>query len=184
MKLMFGDCFNLTNLNLSSFNTENVTDMSEMFYRCGALTSLDVTNFNTANVTTMYNMFMGCGSLTSLDVSHFNTANVTNMESMFADCSGLKTLDLSSFNTAKVEYTQNMFRDCAELTTIFAGDEWTMAAVTWGPGMFSNCYKLVGGKGTTYDADHIDETYAHIDEGTANPGYFTRSGDDPYVAPA
>ena len=173
MKLMFGDCFNLTNLNLSSFNTENVTDMSEMFYRCGALTSLDVTNFNTANVTTMYNMFMGCGSLTSLDVSHFNTANVTNMESMFADCSGLKTLDLSSFNTAKVEYTQNMFRDCAELTTIFAGDEWTMAAVTWGPGMFSNCDKLVGGKGTTYDADHIDETYAHIDGGPSNPGYFT-----------
>ena len=173
MKLMFGDCFNLTNLNLSSFNTENVTDMSEMFYRCGALTSLDVTNFNTANVTTMYNMFMGCGSLTSLDVSHFNTANVTKMESMFADCSGLKTLDLSSFNTAKVEYTQNMFRDCAELTTIFAGDEWTMAAVTWGPGMFSNCDKLVGGKGTTYDADHIDETYAHIDGGPSNPGYFT-----------
>ena len=173
MKLMFGDCFNLTNLNLSSFNTENVTDMSEMFYRCGALTSLDVTNFNTANVTTMYNMFMGCGSLTSLDVSHFNTANVTNMESMFADCSGLKTLDLSSFNTAKVEYTQNMFRDCAELTTIFAGDEWTMAAVTWGPGMFSNCYKLVGGKGTTYDADHIDETYAHIDGGPSNPGYLS-----------
>ena len=77
-----------------------------------------------------------------------------------------------------------MFRDCAELTTIFAGDEWTMAAVTWGPGMFSNCYKIVGGKGTTYDADHIDETYAHIDGGTSNPGYFTDKNATPVIAEA
>jgi hypothetical protein len=39
--------------------------------------------------------------------------------------------------------------------------------------MFNCCYNLVGGKGTTYDANHIDKTYAHIDGGPSNPGYFT-----------
>ena len=39
--------------------------------------------------------------------------------------------------------------------------------------MFYNCTSLVGGQGTTYDANHIDKTYAHIDGGPSNPGYFT-----------
>ena len=32
---------------------------------------------------------------------------------------------------------------------------------------------LVDGAGTTYSSAHTDHTYAHIDGGTANPGYFT-----------
>ena len=40
--------------------------------------------------------------------------------------------------------------------------------------MFENCTSLVGGKGTTWNASNpIDKTYAHIDGGTSNPGYFT-----------
>ncbi|MBF4212193.1 BspA family leucine-rich repeat surface protein, partial [Pseudomonas donghuensis] len=67
----------LTNLetikDLKYLNTEQVTDMSNMFYGCSALTSLDVTHFNTANVTNMNYMFYGCSKLTSLDVTKFNT---------------------------------------------------------------------------------------------------------------
>ena len=44
--------------------------------------------------------------------------------------------------------------------------------------MFMNCDKLVGGKGTAYnDANAKDKTYAHIDGGTSNPGYFTKKPD-------
>jgi hypothetical protein len=39
--------------------------------------------------------------------------------------------------------------------------------------MFTGCTNLVGGNGTVYDANHVDHTYAHIDGGTSNPGYFT-----------
>ena len=31
----------------------------------------------------------------------------------------------------------------------------------------------MGGQGTTYNASHVDKTYAHIDGGPSNPGYFT-----------
>ena len=34
---MFSDCKSLTNLNLSNFNTQNVTNMSDMFGYCELL---------------------------------------------------------------------------------------------------------------------------------------------------
>ena len=96
----------LTNLetikDLKYLNTEQVTDMSNMFYGCSALTSLDVTHFNTAKVTNMNYMFYRCSKLTSLDVTKFNTANVTNMSYMFCRCPVLSSLDVTKFNTANV----------------------------------------------------------------------------------
>lgn len=59
----------LTTLNISSFNTGNVTDMRNMFDFDLALPSLDVSNFDTSKVTDMSGMFNGDSYLTSLDVS-------------------------------------------------------------------------------------------------------------------
>ena len=43
--------------------------------------------------------------------------------------------------------------------------------------MFDVCYSLVGGKGTAYSSSNPkDKTYAHIDGGPSNPGYFTGKG--------
>ena len=66
-----------------------------------------------------------------------------------------------------------MFAGGLNLQTIYVGNDWSTAAVTESSDMFTNCYNLVGGQGTTYDANHVDKTYAHIDGGTSNPGYFT-----------
>ena len=173
MFAMFDCCNSLTSLDVSKFNTENVTRMNDMFSDCRSLTSLDVTNFNTAKVTDMCDMFINCSSLTSLDVSNFKTDSVTNMSFMFIECSGLTSLDLSNFNTAKVTDMSKMFAHCSGLKTIYVGEEWSTAAVTSGGDMFYNCTKLIGGRGTTYDENHTDYTYAHIDGGTSNPGYFT-----------
>ena len=50
---LFCGCQSLTNINLSNFNTQNVTDMSYMFSYCKSLTNLNLSNFNTQNVTDM-----------------------------------------------------------------------------------------------------------------------------------
>ena len=176
---MFLGCSGLTSLDLRSFNTSNVTNMGSMFDGCSSLTSLDVSGFNTASVKEMSRMFNSCSSLTTLDVTNFNTANVTSMFYMFKFCSGLTTLDLSNFNTANVTAMFEMFASCSELKTIFAGYEWATNSETDGRLMFYDCPNLVGGAGTVYSADHTDHTYAHIDGGTENPGYFTRSGEAP-----
>ena len=68
-----------------------------------------------------------------------------------------------------------MFYDCSNLTTISVGDNWSTQATSAGNSveMFMGCTKLVGGAGTTYNPNHVNMAYAHIDGGTANPGYFT-----------
>jgi len=174
MRRMFRDCSSLTSIDLSHFNTENVTNMEYMFDGCSGLTILDVSGFNTENVTNMGSMFASCSGLTTLDVTDFNTANVTDISRMFYSCSGLTTLDLSNFNTANAkEDMRHLFMNCFSLKTIYAGSGWTTDATTKGDEMFMNCTSLVGGAGTVYDENHTDHTYAHIDGGTSNPGYFT-----------
>ena len=88
---MFDGCSNLTSLDLSSFDTSQVTTMSSMFSGCSNLTSLDLSNFNTSQVTTMPYMFSECSRLTSLNLSNFDTSQVTNMYRMFSGCSSLTT---------------------------------------------------------------------------------------------
>ena len=43
---MFSHCYKLSELNLSSFNTNNVTNMSYIFYYCKNLSELYLFDFN------------------------------------------------------------------------------------------------------------------------------------------
>ena len=45
--------------------------MSTMFQKCNVLEYLDLSNFNTSNVTDMSWMFFGCNKLKYLNVSNF-----------------------------------------------------------------------------------------------------------------
>ncbi len=141
MIYMFYGCSVLTSLDLSGFNTSNVTNMSSMFYSCRTLTSLDVSGFNTSNVTNMTYMFYGCSVLTSLDVSGFNTSKVTNMSSMFSNCSRLTSLDVSGFNTSNVTNMSYMFGYCSALTSLDVSG-FNTSIVIGISGMFSNCSAL------------------------------------------
>lgn len=115
----FTMCTSLQSLDLSTWDTSNLLNCSEMFNDCNSLTSLDLSNWDTSNVTTMYIMFGGCSSLTILDLSDFDTENVTDMSAMFGGCSSLTTLDLSNFNTTNVTQTMNqMFNNCNSLTSV------------------------------------------------------------------
>ncbi len=170
---MFRGCSGLTSLDVTGFNTQNVTEMDAMFMDCFGLTSLDVKGFKTDNATKMNWMFGGCSGLTSLDVTGFNTNIVTTMGSMFSGCSGLTSLDVTGFKTDNVTNMSHMFKGCSSLKTIYAGDGWSTAKVQDGADMFKSCTSLVGGAGTTYNANYTDHTYARIDGGSSNPGYFT-----------
>ena len=76
--------------------------MIEYFASFNKMTSIDLSAFDTSEVTNMRWMFAGCSSLTSLDVSKFDTSNVTNMSGMFSSCGRLTSLDVSNFDTSKV----------------------------------------------------------------------------------
>ena len=129
---------------------------------------------NTSEVTTMQSMFdssnIGIGDV---DFSNFDTRKVTNMMSMFFNCTNIYSLDLSSFDTQNVTRTGSMFYNCKNLETIYVDDTWTMDKVSGSFMMFDGCTNLKGERGTTYDENHTDAEYAHVDGGTSNPGYFT-----------
>ena len=91
---MFYKSSYVTNIDLSSFNTQNVINMSFMFSVCSNLINIDLSSFNTQNVTNMTGMFGGCSNLTNIDLSSFNTQKVTNMSYMFYECSNLTNIDL------------------------------------------------------------------------------------------
>ena len=118
MRNVFSGCWSLTSLDLSGWNTSNVTSMTNMFRNCYSLTSLDLSGFNTSNVTTMYTMFQGCKSLTTLDLSGWNTSKVTDMYNMFYSCNSLTSLDLSGWDTGCVTSMNYMFYGCKNLKTI------------------------------------------------------------------
>ena len=56
-----------------------------MFYGCSGLKELNLSSFNTNQVTDMSCMFDGCSGLKELNLSSFNTNQVTNMSCMFSD---------------------------------------------------------------------------------------------------
>ena len=172
----------VSTLDISSFNTSKVTSMEGMFWNSKVTTIKGLNKLNTSKVTTMKAMFKST-NLTTLDLSSFNTSNVTDMEGMFNPCTSLTTLDLSTFNTSKVTNMSYMFNGSTSLNTIYVSDKFVTTAVTSSTSMFGNMPKLVGGNGTKYNSSYVDKTYAHIDGGTSNPGYFTDIADKDIPAP-
>ena len=157
---------------LKNFDTSKVTNMAEMFSSSQAII-IDVSNFNTENVTDMNHMFFG-SQATTLNLSNFNTSNVTNMSYMFRN-SQVTTLDLSNFDTSNVTNMSAMFFESIALKTIYAGEKFNVNKVQKiDNDMFGNCTSLVGGAGTKYNMNYIGTSYAHIDKGPSNPGYFTK----------
>lgn len=177
-------------IGIEYLNTENVTNMNEMFYDCADLQNIELKHFNTAKVEDMSEMFYGCAALTSLDLSSFNTENVTTTEGMFARCSKLPTLDLRNFNTWSLTNTEGMFYGCSILQSIYASD-WTSKSLTeFGKSdyMFLDCPNLVGE--AAYDEKQTDATMAnaqtgyfmpHFSDGNLNVTYFEKNENNQIV---
>ena len=138
-------------------DTENVTNMKQMFYSCKNLQEIPlidtskVTNMDsmvgysqivtippldTRNVTNMSDMFYQCSSLQT--IPQINTSKVTNTSGMFDYCPNLQTIP--QLDTSKVTNMQNMFNGCYNLTTIPQLN--MINAIYVGNGIFNNCKVL------------------------------------------
>ena len=160
LKGFFQECGNLETISgLDYLNTENVTDMSNMFNNCIILPSLDLSNFNTAKVTNMSCMFKNCKELSSLNLSEsFNTVNVTNMSSMFYGCSQLSSLALSNFNTEKVKFMPSMFYGCNKLSSLDLSN-FNTENVTNMSSMFNGCSQLSSLDISNFNTENVTYMY-------------------------
>jgi len=154
----FNNCSYLTKIEgIENLNTKEVTDMSHMFYGCTLLKNIDLSHFDTRNVTTMEYMFCNMGvphdkkSPLCLDLSSFNTSKVENMGHMFAGSWQITTLDLKGFDMSNVTNTEAMFNNCYGLASIYANDWSKISTITNSKDMFNYCASLKGAKGYTHE---------------------------------
>lgn len=152
----------------SNIDISKVTNMDGMFYGCNMLTTLDLTGFNTANVSSMQAMFKNCIKLEEikLDPTKFTDDSLTNVFRMFDNCNALKQIDFRGFKGEKLENAQSWFAHCKNLEYIdlsnFDGGsnitnlKWTFQNLgsenTNGCAIFSNKWNL------TTDPAHTDTT--------------------------
>ena len=132
-------------------------DSSGMFWTIEEVTDIDVSSFDTSAVENMYDMFSNTHKLTSLDLSSFDTRNVTDMRGMFKDSHTLETLNLSNFDTSKVEDMNNMFRDAKSLENITFGPKFNTSKVTSMASMFNDTPKLKSLDLSNFDTSNVTD---------------------------
>ena len=116
---LFYNMTKIKSVDLSHFNTTELTDMSHLFDGCTELEAITFGNsFNKTKVANMSHLFYNCISLISINLSKLNTESVTKMSYLFAYCSGLTEINLNTFNTENVEKMEGMFMKCEKLTSL------------------------------------------------------------------
>ena len=159
MSSMFADS-KATILNVSNFVTSNVTDMGGMFSGSNA-TSIDVSNFDTSKVADMYNMFYGSNA-SLLDLSNFNTSNVTDMSGMFF-INQATTINLSGFDTSKVTNMNAMFYG-SNATTIKGLESFDTSNVTDMNNMFAHMRNIQKIDVSNFDTSNVTSMRAMFSE--------------------
>ena len=140
MACLFADMHSARTIDLSGFDTSQVTSMRKMF-DFTIVEALDVSGFDTGNVTDMSGMFQYCWELQEIDVSGFDTENVTDMSRMFDQCPALKRVNAAGLGAGKVRDMSKMFRGCRELAELDLSSMRTDSLEKWSQ-MFDECGRL------------------------------------------
>ena len=119
--------------NLNDIDTSRITDMSSLFYESVFINKIDISLWDTSNVTNMNYMFGGCAML-NCDLSKWDVSKVKNMHGMFFKCSNFNS-DLSKWNTRNVSDMENMFYKCYKFNCDLSG--WDVHNVEYMRDMFS-----------------------------------------------
>lgn len=86
MAHMFDGCSQsgLSELDLTHFDTHHLygDGLEGMFNGCASMQTLDLSSFTTEQITNMKDLFNGCTQMTSLDISNFDMSRVTNTTNM------------------------------------------------------------------------------------------------------
>lgn len=136
-------CSNIEILDLSEWDTSNVTTMKQMFYALNNVKYIIFSKmFDTSQVKSMRGMFEYCESLVELDLSSFNISNVKNIDYMFCGCYNLQELDISHFNFKSNQKAMHLFENCKQLKTLKLPKTMGLYSLNDTRYMFSGCESL------------------------------------------
>lgn len=179
MARMFNNLRSSRIVDLTIFNTENVTDMSYLFGSDGRIENKLYNNvthvivgeqFSTKNVTNMAGMFAG----TYLDniaqlIDKFDTTKVTNMTHFLDSTKNITSINLKdNINTENVADMSYMFANHDPLGRLILGNNFSTKNVVNMEGMFKNIDDLeqlnLGDKFDTSNVTNMRYTFAGIDD--------------------
>ena len=116
---MFGFCTKLENIIFKNgTKTKNLKYIYYMFYHCESLKNINTEIFRTNKISSLFQVFQGCYSLESIDISIFDFSNVDSIQNIFSDCINLKRINLLNINTSKLTTTEYAFSNCQSLTSL------------------------------------------------------------------
>jgi surface protein len=156
MENMFCNCKNLEELDLSDFNTDNVTNTKSMFENCISLEKINMHDFEPANLNDMENMFRGCENLKELYNFYACNCNVKSASHMFFNCINLKECPIIEFTNCKD--MSSMFENYSSLTRVYIpiyGEDGNEILIDNMSYMFSGCKNLEDAYVITNESDFV-----------------------------
>ena len=143
-------------LDLSNFDTQNVTTMTSMFSNSNAST-INISGWDTSNVTSMSYLFTYASNLENIiGIEDLDTSKATSFASMFYGENKLTRLDLKKWNTqsAGAGAFDRMFRDCKKIEYLDVRNFDTSAATTY-ESMFCNMDNLTYLNMSNFDSQNV-----------------------------
>ena len=161
----FNSCIAINGLEI--LDTSNTTNMKGMFYRCNGLTSLDVSTFDTSNVVNMSYMFSvetnGTSALTSITFgNNFVKSSVTDISFMLYGCRNLITLDIDDWDISNVVDMRSFAKYCDKLTTFGANNlaNWNLGNVIYLDEAFRNLLVMPNLAVENWNVSKVQSMYA------------------------
>ena len=73
---------------------EEINSTENMFYNLVNISEIDLTNFDTSNIKKMKSMFYGCKGLKNIIFGNINTSSVEDMSQLFKFCTIITSIDV------------------------------------------------------------------------------------------
>ena len=129
-------------IKINLLSLEPIKDMKNMFYECDSIKIFNSLNFDTNEVTNMSNMFNGCIFLSSIK-GKLNTKKVTKMNNMFKNCSSLTNIEnISNWDLSSAIDISYLFFKCSKLINISDFLIWDTSQIKYMNYLFCGCYSL------------------------------------------
>ena len=137
----FEHCYSLKTVDLSNFNFSSTHSLDSFFYNCKNLKTIIFGTMNYSNITGISSMFDGCESLEEIDMSSFHLGKINSANRLFNNCKSLKTVNISGLDLSGSEYFYEVFKNCTSLESIDLSNV-NLSGVKTVWGVFENCEKL------------------------------------------
>ena len=129
-------------IDLTDIDISKLDNLSSIF--CGLkLEVVDISGWDTSNVTAMAYMFSQCKNLKNIiGIENLDVLKLKRANFMFSHCEKLVELDLTNWNPISLENAWSMFYRCSNLKIIKNIENWQLPNINDVSYMFYDCAKL------------------------------------------